>query len=447
MNKLVMPIGDPNKGTPPANVEVEIDGTKHVVSPDGDIKDDKGTIIKTKEEVAELLKKSTKIPEQIEAERVAAEEAKRKADEEAKRKQGDDPFVEGAQVELDGITYTIDKDGNAIDDQKKVVKTKAELKQLYDANAANGGGAAPNYIEEVQKVTNLVVVKGDKPVEYENTVEGFTGYVQDVHQLGVELGKKKDREELFTQFPVLKQVLSHLILNNGDISNFNNTIDYATVKINDDEQQWENIYVTAKVAQGITKEEALDMFKYLKEDKKAKAAAESSLAFLVKTQDARTKQAEALLAKQEQDARLAEEQYWNEVSGIVKNKTIKVKDQIFAIPDVIRVKDKEGRTIVKTLDDFVKYMSSPIVVNIDGQQYTTTQLEYDKYLEEQSRKTDDDVLEAYRRFTGFDDSQLIAKNVKQQQTKEVLKLTTKVATSGAGGGSGKDNNRIILPMK
>lgn len=440
-----MPVGDPTV-TLPTKVEIEIDGTKHVITPDGDIKDENGTILKTKDEVAELLKKNTKTPEQIEAERLA-EEVKRKAAEDAKKNQNQnpDPFVLGAQIEIDGVTYTIDKDGNAIDAQNKVVKTKSELKQLYDANSPSS--VTPNYIEEVQKVTNLVVVKGDKPIEYENTVEGFTGYVQDVHQLGVELGKKKDREELFTQFPVLKQVLSHLILNNGDISNFNNTIDYSTIKINDDEQQWENIYITAKVAQGISKEEAVDMFKYLKEDKKAKAAAESSLVFLVKTQDARNKQAEALLAKQEQDAQLAEEQYWNEVSTIVKSKVLKVKDQVFAIPDVIRVKDKEGRTITKTLDDFVKYMSSPIVVTIDGQQYTTTQVEYDKYLEEQNRKTDDDVLDAYRRFTGFDDSQLIAKNVRQQQTKEILKLTTKTTTSSNGNIDGKNGGKIILPMK
>ena len=443
MEKLKMPVGDPNV-TLPTKVEIEIDGTKHVITPDGDIKDEKGTILKTKDEVAELLKKNTKTPEQIEAERLA-EEVKRKAAEDANRNPNPDPFVLGAQIEIDGVTYTIDKDGNAIDAQNKVIKTKTELKQLYDANSPSN--VTPNYIEEVQKVTNLVVIKGDKPIEYENTVEGFTGYVQDVHQLGVELGKKKDREELFTQFPVLKQVLSHLILNNGDISNFNNTIDYSTIKINDDEQQWENIYITAKVAQGISKEEAVDMFKYLKEDKKAKAAAESSLAFLVKTQDARNKQAEALLAKQEQDAQLAEEQYWSEVSTIVKSKILKVKDQVFAIPDVIRVKDKEGRTITRTLDDFVKYMSSPIVVTIDGQQYTTTQVEYDKYLEEQNRKTDDDVLDAYRRFTGFDDSQLIAKNVRQQQTKEILKLTTKITTSGNGNSDGKNGGKIILPMK
>ena len=443
MEKLKMPVGDPNV-TLPTKVEIEIDGTKHVITPDGDIKDEKGTILKTKDEVAELLKKNTKTPEQIEAERLA-EEVKRKAAEDANRNPNPDPFVLGAQIEIDGVTYTIDKDGNAIDAQNKVIKTKTELKQLYDANSPSN--VTPNYIEEVQKVTNLVVIKGDKPIEYENTVEGFTGYVQDVHQLGVELGKKKDREELFTQFPVLKQVLSHLILNNGDISNFNNTIDYSTIKINDDEQQWENIYITAKVAQGISKEEAVDMFKYLKEDKKAKAAAESSLAFLVKTQDARNKQADALLAKQEHDAQLAEEQYWNEVSTIVKSKTLKVKDQVFAIPDVIRVKDKEGRTITKTLDDFVKYMSTPIVVTIEGQQYTTTQVEYDKYLEEQTRKTDDDVLDAYRRFTGFDDSQLIAKNVRQQQTKEILKLTTKITTSSNGNIDGKNGGKIILPMK
>lgn len=422
-----------------AKVEIDISGVKHIVSPEGDVKDSTGNVLKTKEEVAELLKGSTKTPEQIEAERVAAEKL-------AKESKTGELFVEGAIVDLDGVTYTIDKDGNAIDDQKKIVKTKAELKQLYDANAAGTSTSDTNYISEVQKATNLVILKDEKPIEYENTVEGFAGYVKDAHQLGVEIGKKQREEELFNKMPILKQVISHLVLNNGDLSNFNNTVDYTKIKLTDDEQQWENIYVAAKVEQGMDKKEAQDMFKYLKDDKKAKPAAESSLLYLSQTQTARNKQADELLAKQEIQAQQEEEAYWNEVSGIIKNKTIKVKDSVFSIPDVIRVKDKEGRTVVKTLDDFVNYMSAPINVNINGKTFTTTKLEYDRYLDEEAKNSNDEVLDAYRRFTNFDDSQLISKSVKAEQVKNVIKLTNK-AQSSTGGTKPSGSTQINLPLK
>ena len=429
--KIDLPIGDPKQPTPP--VELEIDGVKHKVSPTGEILDDAGKVLKTKDEVALLLNPKVKTPEEIEAERLAAEKAKLATTVTTAINEGD-------EIEIDGITLKIDKDGNAVDKDNKIVKTKTEVETLVAS--ASSSDPVVDYVQEIQKNTNLVILKDEKPVVYDNTVEGLTGYVKDVHQSGIELGKQQHTDELFSKFPVVKQLITHLVLNNGDISNFNNTVDYSTIKLGEDEQQWETIYVSAKVAQGVPMQEAKDMFKYLKDDKKAKPATEASLQYLVTTQTERNNRAAQILKQQEEDAAKADADYWNNINGIIKSKTVKLKDASYVLPDVVRVKDKEGRTVVKTLDDFVNYMSAPININIDGKLYTVTQYEYDKYLEEESRNEQDEVFDAFRKFTKYDDSQLIANAIKSEKTKQVIKLSTKSTPVTITG-----SQKIVLPIK
>ena len=435
MTKITVPVGKNNseqeiEGNPKV---IQIDGVEHQIDATGAILDKDGKIFKTKDEVAELLKVANKTPEQIEAERLA---------EEARKKQAEQQTIdlkEGVVIELDGVELTIDKNGNAVDKDNKVVKTKEELEKLVASNTQGD----INYIEVIQKQTNLLPYKEDKPVTYENTTEGLAAYVNDVHKLGVETGKVQFEKELFNQFPVVKQFLNHLILNNGDASNFNNVVDYSKITLTDDEQQWETLYVAEKAARGIPAQEAKDLFKYLKDDKKGKEAAQASLKFLNDLQIKQNKEADDLLAEQRKLEQQEQEKYINTVATIIETKTLKVKDTVYKLPDAIRV-NEGGKIVTKTLKDFNDYLSKPIVVKIDGENYTTTQHEYDKFLENNKRTANDDIFEAYRRFTGYDDTQLIANKANQKQAKKVIKLTTRSQNNQSAP---INNGKIVLPIK
>lgn len=437
--KIKLPVGDPNVISDPKVEQLEIDGVKHTITSDGTILDKDGKILKTKEEVIEL-RKPKQTPEEIEKARLAAETAAKTV------KPTDvvvDPFVEGSEVELDGVTYSIDKDGNAIDKDKKIIKTKDELKILL--TALTPPDTEINYVSEIQKATNLVIVKDGKPIDYENTTEGLSGYVKDIHAQGVELGSKKAEEKLYAKFPILKQIVSHLVLNGGNLDNFTNTTDYTKIKIGEDENQWNDIYLTAQMERGIPKDEALKMAKYLKDDKQLKDSAEKALLFLSTTQQQRDAKAAKVLADQDELDKQDQISYWNEVGQIVQSKTIKLEDNEFKLPEVVRVKDKDGRITTKNIDDFVNYLSSPINVIIDNQQFTTTQSEYDEYLEKAKRTTNNDVFDAFRRFTKYDDSQILSTNIKHETTKNIIKLTSKPTTSSASTSSTK--LKLKLPIK
>jgi hypothetical protein len=432
MNKFNLPVGNPTLTPPvPELTDLVIGETTFKVNKDGDAIGEDGKIVKTKAEL-ETLKTSASLSDDERAK--AAKLAERSASIEAS-------LVEGAEVELDGVKYTVEKDGS-IKKDGNVFKTKAELKTLLLAQ--DDGEPEVNYISELQKVTNFIPVGSDNtPVAYENTLEGMTQYIQDLQKASLDLGKTQSTNELFTKFPILSNIIDHLTVH-GNLEQFTEQVDYSTITIKeDDENQQIDIYTRAKTAQGVPAAEIADMIKYLKEDKKLKDAAVSSLSYLKTRQEAdKTKLAtDAAAVKAAQEA--ANKAYWNEINGIFTNKQLKLGDKNFKIPDIIQVKEANGKIVTKTIDDFKKYIEQPLTFTIDNKSYIMTQHDYDEYIESTQRTPHNDLFEAYRRFTKYDDSQLIAANVNNNAVKQILKINTKSASGGSGTQS---KGKIVLPI-
>lgn len=440
MTEIKLPIGNETatKGDLAVDVkELEIDGVKHQITNDGTIVDDKGVVLKTKEEVAELLKGVNQNNNQNQNQNNNNQNQNQNQNQNVET-----TLAEGDEIEIEGNTLTIDKDGNAIDKDKKIVKTKAEV----DALIAEQASTEVDYISEIQKVTNYVIEKDGKPVTYENSVEGLASYVKDVAQQNIAIGEKKATEALFKKFPVLNQVLDHLVLNNGSLDNFSDSVDYTTIKLGEDEKQWESIYVASQIARGIPKEDAEKMFKYLKDDKQGKEAAEKGLTYLSTTQKQRSDEAKRIFEQQMQDEKEKEVAYYNEVSSIIKSRSLKVDNKTYTLPEVIRIKDENGRQITKSLDDFVNYLSSPINVNIEGKIITTTKWLFDQYNAELKRTTNDDVLEAFRLFTGFDTSQLVEAGIKNQNVRRLV-IRPNASSSSSSTSKSTTGSKIVLPIQ
>lgn len=437
-SKLKFPVGDPNPTppvppippVPPVLTVLTIGNVNYNVNESGDAVDSEGKVIKTKAEL-EALKAPAKTPEEIAAEAALA----------ARRTEIDAQLIEGAEIELDGVKYVLNKDGN-IEKDGKVFKTKADLQTLLLADTTPED---VDYIDEVQKATNLIIVgQNNEPIKYENTVPGFTNYVQDVHKNGQELGARQYEDALFGKFPILKNIIEHLTLK-GSLEGFAESVDYSKITLGDDEAQQVDIYTKAQLARGVSMAEITDMLKYLKEDKKLKTHAEAALTYLKTSQT----EAAAERARQLQANKLREEQeetrYWNEVNTALTKKELVVGDKKFTLPEVIRVKEADGKIVTKSLKDFQDYITKPRNFNIDGKIYEMTQHDYDELLEDTKRTPHHDLFDAFRRFTKYDDSQIISTNVNSKIVKQVIKLTTK--TAGGGSGTSSKTGKIVLPVK
>lgn len=435
-SKIILPVGEnvikPIDPVPPVTLtEITIGTEKFNVNANGEAVDSEGKVIKTKAEL-DALKNPAKTPEQIAAE----EEAKKKTAE------IDAQLIEGAEVELDGVKHKLDKDGNVVVDGK-VVKTKAELKELL--LAAESGDEDVDYVSEIQKATNLTILdQAGKPIIYENTVVGLSKYTQDVHNEGRKLGATEYERQLFGQYPILNEIIEHLTIN-GSLKGFTEDVDYTKITLGEDEAQHIDIFTKAKKAQGIPDNEIQDMIGYYKTDKKLKSAAETALTYLKTAQTTKaTERANA--AKAAKDAEdLERTNYWNEVNRIVTSKQLDVNGKKFTIPEVIKIKDSEGKIVTKTVNDFQEYITKPLNFKINGQVYTMTQLEYDTEIENTQRTPHHDLFDAYRKFTKYDDTQLIAAQASDTAVKKIIKLTTK-ANSGGGGAAGK-GGKLVLPIK
>lgn len=434
MTKIVLPIGGeitPPKNDPPTLTDLVIGTETFKVNDKGEAVDETGKVIKTKEEL-ETLKTSGqtgKTDAELAAERALAEKT---AAIEAQ-------LVEGTEIELDGAKYKLNKDGN-IERDGKVFKTKAELKTMLLAEQDNG---ELDYITEIQKITNIAPITSDgKPVTYENTLQGLAQREQDVFAEGKKLGVEEFQQTLFEQFPILQSVIDHLTVH-GSLKDFNEDVDYSKVVVGDDENQHLALYTQAQLKRGVPQSEIDATFAYLKTDKKTKSFAESSLAYLKASQtEAVTNRAnEAKRIKDEQVA--AETAYWNDVNKIITNKELNIGDKKFKLPEVIKVKEADGKIVNRTLKDFEAYISKPLNFKIDNKVYTMTQLQYDTLQEDTKRTPHNDIFDAYRKFTKYDDSQLIAANVNNNVVKNVIKLSSK---AGGGGSGATGGGKLKLPI-
>jgi hypothetical protein len=437
--KLVVPIGggNPNPTPPPITSELTdlvIGNDTFKINKDGNAVDDKGTVLKTKDEL-EKLKPTSQIA-QTDAEK---ETAKRLVEQTIA---AEAQLIDGAEIELDEVKYKINKDGAAVDATGKVIKTKAELTTLILTASEN---EEVNYINEIQKATNLTPVSDTgQPVTYENTVPGLTQYAQDVYKEGRKLGATEYEQELFSKFPILQQVVEHLTIN-GSLENFTQNIDYSKIVIGDDENQQIDLFTKAKLAQGLSQSEITDMVNYYKADKKLKGAAETGLAFLKTSQEANDVARATAVAESKRNAEIERTAYWNEVHKTLSTKQLVVGDKKFTIPEVIKVKTDDGKFVTKTIKDFQDYIEKPLNFKVGEQVYTMTQLEYDEAMEDTKRTPHHDIFDAFRKFTKYDDSQIINANVNNNIVKNVIKLNTKASSGGSGTATG--GKKLILSVK
>jgi hypothetical protein len=445
--KIVVPIGGDNippylppSATTPVLTDLTIGTDKFKINDKGEAVDDLGKVIKSKEEIEKL--KNPGSPIQSEEDKLKQQVIDNTAKErDEKIKKAESSLIEGTEIELDGKTFVVNKDGN-IEQDGKILKTKQELASLL---LESEGNREEDYIGTIQKATNLVITDDTGvPIKYDNTVEGLTKYAQDLYANGRTLGATTYEQELFSQFPVLKDVIEHLTLK-GSLDGFKEQVDYSSINIEDDEQQHIDIYVKAKTAQGMSANEIADMVNYLKADKKLKDAAITSLSYLreVQKQEKVNRAAAIEQRKKEEDLEIAN--YWNEVHTVINDKQLVLGEKKFILPEIIKVKDNTGKVVTKTLKDFQEYIEKPLNFTINGQIHTMTQHDYDEYIENTKRTPHNDLFDAYRRFTRYDDSQLIAANVSSNIVKQVIKLKTKASDGGSGtsGSTGK----LVLPIK
>jgi hypothetical protein len=346
------------------------------------------------------------------------------------------------QIDIDGVVYTLDSNGNAIDEQNSIKYTKEQI-------AAFEGEPTSLGIKELAKMTNIVPIDEDgKEIEYEDTPQGIAKYANDVYQIGLNQGINNYQEQLFNTYPLLGDIIDHLQLNNGSLEGFGKKLDYSSIKLDkDNETQLVNIITEARIARGESNDKIEKYIKYLKSGDSLFDESNEELKYLIaKDTEFKTTQAKQIEIQKANDIKAAEE-YWgikinnngqllnlnkpDSIYDTINKGKLKINDEVYIIPDKIKITDN-GKITYKTRDDFFNYLYSPVEVVLNDQRVKMTQHEVDLHNENLNRKPSNDIFDAYKRFVKYDTSQFIKENVNRVAVNTIIrKLSTKTNTQGA----------------
>lgn len=330
---------------------------------------------------------------------------------------GDENAIEltpGTTFEFDGNEYTVAENGDILDKDGKVFK---EAKDVSDwtktLNVSENEENTDITLENIQKQLGIQVTdEEDKPIEYENTLEGISSYVKDAIETAKQEHYQTAIDTLFNKYPVIEQVLNYYLANGNSLEGFNEMPDRSNIELDENnEEQQELIIKTAWKEQG-RKGDVNGYIAYLKSSGTLKDVAAEELEGLKEADKAYKDRIAAEAAKAQKEEQEAKQQYWQGVHEVIKSKKIAG----YQIPDNIII-TRDNKKISATPEDFFKY-----IFNVDKDGNSAYMLDLAKETPESRR--DDEILRAYLKFTGGNYSNLVSMAIAEEKVKQ-LRLSSK----------------------
>ena len=320
---------------------------------------------------------------------------------------------EGNTVTVEDKTYTVDKDGNLIDNKGNIFKKAEEVKDWLKEFSVDETKDDEINLDNIQKALDYEVTDEEgNPITYENNIEGVKAYINDV----IETSKLEHYETaintLYQKYPILQEVLNYYIANGNSLEGFTETPDRSNITIDDtNEEQQIEIIKTLWKEQGI-KGDVTQYINYLKNASILTSTAKEALDTL-KSIDAENKKAyEEEAERRKQESYEAEVEHWTNIKNIIDSKEIAG----YKIPDSITI-SRNGQKISVTPNDFFNY-----IYRVDNENKSAYQRDLEA--EEPSKRLNDEILRAYLKFTGGSYADLVNMAINQEKVNN-LKLKAK----------------------
>lgn len=327
-------------------------------------------------------------------------------------------YAEGTTLELDGETLTVNKDGNVVNDKGEVVKEAKDVKAwLSELNAVDSN--TDFSIDNIQNAIGVEIVDdNDKPVQYENTVEGITSYINDVLETRKEEYSAMGINTLYQKFPILPDLLNYYIANGNSMEGYNEVPDRSEIVIDEANVSQQEAIVREAFKENNMRGDVDTYIQYLKSNNILLSTAQAELQGL----QAKDKEYKDYLEKQAEEAETKRIQelnnYWNGVKQVVDSKVIAG----YQIPDTIII-NRNGQKVSATPNDFYNY-----IYQVDENGKSAYENELANTSKEDRRN--DELLRAYLKFVGGDYSSLVGMAVNKEKV-EKLKFKSKQPRSSS----------------
>lgn len=348
---------------------------------------------------------------------------------------GEVELSEGDTINVDGVDYTIDAEGNAIAADGTVFRTATELAELIAQN-----GSEPSVLNQLQtRFGSDFKDENGNPIVFDDNEEGIAAYVETVVQSRVKEAQTAAINNLFETYPQVEQVINHLKLN-GTLDDFVEIPDRSQITVSKDNEEQQATFIREEWKLSGKKGDVNKFIDYCKNAGILYDTAVESKEAVDSIYESRLAEQKAQVEAKEAAAAAEEKAYWDNVEKTIS----KGKLLGYSIPEQIQC-NKDGKKVMLSRKDFLKYVSAPV----DSEGNTAYMLDEAKV--DSDARMQDDLLKAFLRFTGGDYASLVGMAVNKQK---VLSIRTAAAqTTGkrtviinSEGNNSKtvDNDQLVL---
>lgn len=348
---------------------------------------------------------------------------------------GEVQLSEGDTVNVDGVDYTIDAEGNAIAADGTVFRTATELAELIAQN-----GSEPSVLNQLQtRFGSDFKDENGNPIVFDDNEEGIAAYVETVVQSRVKEAQAAAINNLFETYPQVEQVINHLKLN-GSLDDFVEIPDRSQITVSKDNEEQQATFIREEWKLSGKKGDVNKFIDYCKNTGILYDTAVESKEAVDSIYESRLAEQKAQVEAKEAAAAAEEKAYWDNVE-----KTISKGELLgYSIPEQIQC-NKDGKKVMLSRRDFLKYVSTPV----DSEGNTAYMLDEAKV--DSDARMQDDLLKAFLRFTGGDYASLVGMAVNKQKVLSIRAAAaqttgkrTVIINSKGNNSKTVDNDQLVL---
>lgn len=348
---------------------------------------------------------------------------------------GEVKLSEGDIINVDGVDYTIDAEGNAIAADGTVFRTATELAELIAQN-----GSEPSVLNQLQtRFGSDFKDENGNPIVFDDNEEGIAAYVETVVQSRVKEAQTAAINNLFETYPQVEQVINYLKLN-GTLDDFVEIPDRSQITVSKDNEEQQATFIREEWKLSGKKGDVNKFIDYCKNAGILYDTAVESKEAVDSIYESRLAEQKAQVEAKEAAAAAEEKAYWDNVE-----KTISKGELLgYSIPEQIQC-NKDGKKVMLSRKDFLKYVSTPV----DSEGNTAYMLDEAKV--DSDARMQDDLLKAFLRFTGGDYASLVGMAVNKQKVLSIRAAAaqttgkrTVIINSKGNNSKTVDNDQLVL---
>lgn len=318
----------------------------------------------------------------------------------------------GTEVEFDGKVYTVSDNGDLLDENGVIFKNANEVQNWLDSNSVSDEDLDFS-IDAIRNAIGVDVVDDNgNPIEFANTPDGVSGYVNSVLELKSEEIATGAINKLFSDVPMLREFIDYVQLT-GTPRGFGEITDRSGIEVEKDNEAQQIAIIRQAAAEFGNSSINDNYIKYLKSSGALYDEAKAQLENLV-AKDKATKERiaqEAERARQQEQEELT--QYWQGVYNAINNRVIGG----YKLPDTF-VREINGQKVTLTPDDFYDYIAKATEVDEGGTRMTKYQRDLEELSDEETLNRD--LLGAWLMFTGGSYKDLVDMAIKENEVRRIV---------------------------